>query len=103
MRRRIKMKKYWLMCIAAVFITYTLPFPLFAETITLTFTNQNSEIAWGPAHALKPWIEMTEKAAKGKLKIKVYHSQTLSKGKDNWNAVKNGVADMGWCFHGYWP
>ena len=22
---------------------------------------------------------------------------------DIWNAVKTGVADMGWCFHGYWP
>jgi TRAP-type C4-dicarboxylate transport system substrate-binding protein len=27
----------------------------------------------------------------------------LAKGPDIWNAVKTGVADMGWCFHGYWP
>ncbi len=97
------MKKALLMCIAAVFVMGTWPISSFAKTITLTFTDQNSEIAWGPAHALKSWIEMTEKAAKGKLKIRVYPSQTLSKGKDNWNAVKNGIADMGWCFHGYWP
>jgi TRAP-type C4-dicarboxylate transport system substrate-binding protein len=26
----------------------------------------------------------------------------LVKGPDIWNAVKTGMADMGWCFHGYW-
>lgn len=44
-----------------------------------------------------------EKAANGKLKIKVYYSQTLNKGPDAWKAVKNGIADMAWCFHAYWP
>jgi TRAP-type transport system periplasmic protein len=27
----------------------------------------------------------------------------LSKGPDIWNSVKTGLADMGWCVHGYWP
>ena len=26
-----------------------------------------------------------------------------SRDPTSWNAVKNGVADMGWCMHGYWP
>jgi TRAP-type C4-dicarboxylate transport system substrate-binding protein len=74
-----------------------------AKTITLTLTDQNSDVGWGPVHALQPWVKQVEAATNGRVKINIYPSQTLSKGKDNWNAVKNGIADIGWCFHGYWP
>ncbi len=74
-----------------------------AETITLTLTDQNSEFAWGSVHALQPWVKQIEKASKGKVKILIYPNQTLSQGKDNWNAVRDGFADMGNSFHGYWP
>ncbi len=78
-----------------------------AKTYTLRFTDQNSELGWGPVHALQPWVKKIEEAVAEKcgdtLKIRIYPGQTLSKGKDNWNAVKSGIADMGWCFHGYWP
>ena len=77
------------------------------ETITLRFSDQNSKIGWGPVHALQPWAKMVEEAVskntKYKLKIEIYPNQTLSKGKDNWKSIKTGIADMGWCFHGYWP
>ena len=53
--------------------------------------------------ALKPWLEQIEKATNGKLKFKVYYSQTLNKGAATWNAVRDGIADVGWCFHAYWP
>ena len=43
-----------------------------------------------------------EEATKGKVKIQVYPSQTLVKGPESWNALKSGVADMAWSFHGYW-
>lgn len=74
-----------------------------AEVIKLTLADQNGELAWGPAHALRPWAKKVEDATKGRVKIDIYHNQTLAKGPDTWNAVKIGVADMGWCFHGYWP
>ena len=74
-----------------------------AETITLTLTDQHSEYAWGSIHALQPWVRQVERASKGQVKIQVYPNQTLSRGEDNWNAVKNGLADMGWCYHGHWP
>jgi TRAP-type C4-dicarboxylate transport system substrate-binding protein len=77
--------------------------PTLAQVIKLTLADQNSEIGWGPVHALQPWVKKVEEATKGKVKIDVFYSQTLSKGPDIWNAVKSGVADMGWCFHGYWP
>ena len=74
-----------------------------AETMTLTLTDQHSEYAWGSVHALQPWVKQVERASKGQVKIQIYPNQTLSMGEDNWNAVKNGFADIGWCYHGYWP
>ena len=37
------------------------------------------------------------------MKIEVYPSQTLVKGAEMWKAVRGGIVDIGWCFHGYWP
>ena len=74
-----------------------------AETMTLTLTDQHSEYAWGSVHALQPWVKQVERASKGQVKIQIYPNQSLSMGEDNWNAVKNGFADIGWCYHGYWP
>jgi hypothetical protein len=58
------------------------------------FTDQNSELGWGPVHALHPWVKKVEEAvakkAKDKLRIRIYPSQTLSKGKDNWIAESIG-------------
>jgi TRAP-type C4-dicarboxylate transport system substrate-binding protein len=76
--------------------------PTLAQVIKLTLADQNPEMGWGPVHALQPWVKKVEEATKGKVKIDVFYAQTLVKGPDIWNAVKTGVADMGWCFHGYW-
>jgi TRAP-type C4-dicarboxylate transport system substrate-binding protein len=77
--------------------------PSLAQVIKLTFADQNPQTGWGPVHALQPWVKKVEEATKGRVKIDIYPSQTLAKGPDIWNAVKSGVADMGWCVHGYWP
>lgn len=102
------MKKIsFIISLVAVFLTFLLSLPVNAKTITLRFSDQNSKLGWGPVHALQPWVKKIEAAvAKNtnhKLKIRIYPSQTLSKGKDNWKAIRAGIADMGWCFHGYWP
>jgi len=76
--------------------------PSIAQVIKLTLADQNAEMGWGPVHAMKPWVQKVEEATKGRVKIDVFYAQTLAKGPDIWNAVKTGVADMGWCFHGYW-
>jgi TRAP-type C4-dicarboxylate transport system substrate-binding protein len=73
------------------------------QVIKLTLADQNANTAWGSTHAMQPWIKKVEAATKGRVKIELYASQTLTKGPDTWNAVKSGVADIGWCFHGYWP
>jgi TRAP-type transport system periplasmic protein len=77
--------------------------PSSGQVITLTLTDQNPPTSWGAVHAMDPWVKRVEAATKGRVKIQVYYSQTLSKGPDNFNAVKGGVADICWCFHGYWP
>ncbi|MCC6473635.1 MAG: TRAP transporter substrate-binding protein [Burkholderiales bacterium] len=74
-----------------------------AQVIKLTLADQNAATSWGPVHALQPWVKKVEEATKGRVKIDIYPSQTLTKGPDIWNAVKSGVADIGWAFHGYWP
>jgi TRAP-type C4-dicarboxylate transport system substrate-binding protein len=77
--------------------------PAQAQEIKLTLADQNSPQAWGPSHALQPWVKQIEAATKGRVKIEVFPSQTLVKGPDMWRQVRAGVVDIGWCFHGYWP
>lgn len=74
-----------------------------AKPITLTFANQNPDTSWSGMNAIGPWAKQVEKATDGRVKIQIYYSQTLTKGKDTWGATKAGIADIGWCFHGYWP
>lgn len=76
--------------------------PIVSFSITLRLTDQNSEKSWGSVHAVQPWAKQVEKATKGRVKIQIYSSQTLSKGPTNWKAVRTGIADICWCFHGYW-
>ena len=78
------------------------PIPVKPSAINITWTEQNADKAWGPVHSEQPWLKKIEEATGNRVKFEVYWSQTLSKGPDNWNAIKSGVADGGWCFHGYW-
>jgi len=97
------MKKIIAMLCVAVGSLIAMPGFLTAEVITLRLADQNPETGWGPTHAMLPWIKKVEDATGGRVKIEPYFSQTLAKGKDSWTAVKNGIADMAWCAHGYWP
>ena len=84
-------------------LVFLIPFTVAAETVNLSFAFQDSETSHGYTQALAPWAKRVEEATGGRLKITIYPSQTLTKGKDAWHAVKNGIADIAWCFHGYWP
>lgn len=74
-----------------------------AETITLRFAHQNPDTGLSSVNCVDPWLRQVEEATGGKVKIQAFYGQTLAKGKDMWNAVKAGITDIGWCFHGYWP
>ncbi len=77
--------------------------PASAQQIKLTLADQNSPTAWGPEHALTPWVKQVEEATKGRVKIDVYPSQTLIKGVEMWKGIRSGIADIGWCVQSYWP
>ncbi len=96
-------RKGILTLISSIVLILIMSVPIFAQVITLKLADQNAQTGWGPMHALQPWVKKVEEATKGRVKIEVYYSQTLAKGPDIWNAVKSGIADIGWCFHGYWP
>jgi TRAP-type C4-dicarboxylate transport system substrate-binding protein len=96
-------KRGLLMLLGSIGLVFLLASPSLAQVIKLTLADQNPATGWGPVHALQPWAKKVEEATKGKVKIEIYPSQTLAKGPDIWNAVKSGIADIGWCFHGYWP
>lgn len=82
--------------LACLCLILAIPLTAPAKPITLSFSDQNSDISWGPVHATQPWVKQVEEATKGEVKIQIYPSQTLAKGRQNWNAVKNGIADMSW-------
>ena len=96
-------KRGLLMLLGSLCLVFILAAPSLAQVIKLTLADQNPQTGWGPVHALQPWVKQVEEATKGRVKIDVFYAQTLAKGPEIWNAVKSGVADMGWCFHGYWP
>lgn len=96
-------KKYIVMKIILISALMSFTGVVVAKPITLNFANQNSENSWSGMHAIGPWAKQVEEATKGKVKIQIFYSQTLTKGKDAWVATKNGITDIAWCFHGYWP
>jgi len=96
-------KSLWITLLVSFSFVFLFSFAASAKTITLSFSQQNPEKAWGSVNAMQPWIKNVEKAAKGTIKIKGYYSQTLNKGPDTWKSVRDGIADIGWCFHAYWP
>jgi TRAP-type C4-dicarboxylate transport system substrate-binding protein len=72
------------------------------QVITLRYADQNPKGGWEGQHAMLPWIHAMEKATHNRVKFQIYDAQTLTKGTDAWEALKSGVADVAWCFHGYW-
>ena len=96
-------KNGFLMLLLSMGLVFVWMAPSMAQVIKLTLADQNPQTGWGPVHALQPWAKKVEEATKNRVKIDIFPAQTLVKGPDIWNAVKMGVADIGWCFHGYWP
>ena len=98
MRKKSKLLSFILFTVVLGFAAFAM-----AKPITLTFANQNPDKSWSGMNAIAPWAKQVEKATGGKVKIQIFYSQTLTKGKDAWGATKSGIADISWCFHGYWP
>lgn len=57
-----------------------------------------------PYHsAFLPWSKEIEKRSNGRLTFKFYFTQTLAKDKDQYAAVRDGIADVGWIAHSMTP
>ena len=97
------MKKQMLFFSMLAILVLAFAAPGSAETITLRYAQQNPDTGWSTVNCVEPWLKQVEAATNGKVKIQAFHGQTLAKGKDMWDAVKTGITDIGWCFHGYWP
>lgn len=97
------MKVPKLVCALVVFMVLAFAAASSAGTTVLRYAQQNPKTGLSTVNCVEPWLRQVEKAADGKVKIQPFYSQTLAKGKDMWNAVKLGITDIGWCFHGYWP
>jgi TRAP-type C4-dicarboxylate transport system substrate-binding protein len=85
-----------------LFMMLAVPAAVLAKPIVLNFAMMNPSTAYSSQHCLEPWAKAVEKATHGKVKIRIFYNQTLAKGKDSWNAIKLGVADMGWNAQGFW-
>ncbi len=101
MKKRVKKQFSVLLISLLLILVYTLT--AHADTIKLRFAQQNPDTGWSTINAVEPWLRQIEEATGGKIEIEAYHGQTLARGPDMWNAVKMGITDIGWCFHGYWP
>ena len=97
------MKKQMVCLLMAAVFALSFAVGAHAKTVTLRFAHQNPDTGMSSVKCVDPWLKQVEKAANGQVKIQAFYGQTLAKGKDMWNAVKTGIADIGWCFHGYWP
>ncbi|MBN2060265.1 MAG: TRAP transporter substrate-binding protein [Deltaproteobacteria bacterium] len=95
-----KQKVYFFIGILLVFAFASMTY---ADTIQLRFAHQNPETAYSSINCSEPWFRSVEKSCNGKVQIKGYYGQSLAKGPNMWDAVKNNITDIGWCFHGYWP
>jgi len=51
--------------------------------------------------AFVPWGKEIEKRTNGQLKIKFYVAQTLIKGRDSYDGVLTGIADITWFYPGW--
>jgi TRAP-type C4-dicarboxylate transport system substrate-binding protein len=74
-----------------------------AKSVELSFAGTFPPKASPYRKAFLPWSKEVEKRTNGKVKVKFYFTQTLAKDKDQYDAVVDGIADMGWMAHSMKP
>ena len=74
-----------------------------AQAVKLVFGSQNPETGWEVSKATIPWQKRVTEASKGQITFRGYYAQSLFKGTDAWEAVKQGQTDIGWVAMGFFP
>ena len=95
--------KYLLRIVLAVLLVFAIAAPLQAATYKLRYADQNPESGTAAQSATIPWFKQISEATKGEVEIESYFGETLLKARDTWDALRNGVADIGWMSIAYWP
>jgi TRAP-type C4-dicarboxylate transport system substrate-binding protein len=97
--RKIRVKTLWsIVCLFVAFSGLTLPSAI-AQTsakpmeLSLALMIPPTHTRWTGVFA--PWVKMVEERTGGKVKIVPYFAETLAKGSEIYNAVSQGLADMG--------
>ncbi|MCG6877771.1 MAG: TRAP transporter substrate-binding protein [Deltaproteobacteria bacterium] len=98
------MKKsfFFFLCIALFFALSLclLPSQSQAEPITLTYSN-----FFPPTHVQSKlaaaWCKEVEKRTNGQVKVQYFPGQTLTKAKQNYDGVVQGMSDIGFCLFAY--
>jgi TRAP-type C4-dicarboxylate transport system substrate-binding protein len=97
------MKKIFLFfLIAAVGMAFTMTVPLKADAAPIKLTYSNF---FPPSHIqaklADSWCKEIEKRTNGRVKIEHYPGQTLTKAKQVYDGVVEGISDLGFCLFGY--
>ncbi len=66
-----------------------------AKVITMRYCESNPPDSSLVINLTANAIKLIENAAKGAIKINMYPAETLTPGKDTWDAISSGIADIG--------
>lgn len=72
------------------------------EAIKLRYADTHANPSSYSEGTSEPWLKQIEAATNGRVGIERFYAQSLMTGQDTWEGLKAGVADVGWCMHGYW-
>ncbi len=64
------------------------------KVYTIRFSCYNPQNSWSTQKFYEPYWNEVEKRSNGRIKVERYYGQTLVKMADEWEAVKNGTADV---------
>lgn len=76
---------------------------LAADKIKLVYGSQNPKTGNFGSQAAIPWMDAITKASNGEIQFQGYWGQSLFKGTDAWEAVKQGQTDIGFICVGFFP
>ena len=74
-----------------------------AKVIELKFAYHTGPKQGMAVNGLNVWASNVEKATDGKVEMIIYPGQTLCKGRDTWEAVTTGIADVAFAYMGLFP
>ena len=89
--------------IAAVAVCATMPSQSRAEPMSVKFAIPSPAVSPITTRILVPWAEEVAKASVDMLEIKVFPGGAIANFANVWDRTINGVADIGWGGHGYYP